>query len=149
MYWHSSLREVPRVFSLFVLHEFLDALPVHKFQKTASGWREVLIDIQANSQVRYGTCVAICISAYLVLTHLPEFMPAFLPVCLPTCLPTSTCLPTCVHACLPACLSTCLPTHLPACLLTSLPACLSSFCLRSTFQPVFQGVFLSVFLPAF
>jgi NADH dehydrogenase [ubiquinone] 1 alpha subcomplex assembly factor 7 len=51
VYWHSSLREVPRVFSLFVLHEFLDALPVHKFQKTASGWREVLIDIQANSQV--------------------------------------------------------------------------------------------------
>jgi len=43
--WYRSLTDVPQGFSCFIAHEFLDSLPIHKFQKTESGWREVHIDI--------------------------------------------------------------------------------------------------------
>jgi len=43
--WYNSLRDVPKQFSFFLAHEFFDALAVNKFQRTAEGWREVLIDI--------------------------------------------------------------------------------------------------------
>ena len=43
--WHESLTSVPSdSFTLFVAHEFLDALPVYKFEKTEDGWREILVD---------------------------------------------------------------------------------------------------------
>ncbi|XP_014475689.1 PREDICTED: NADH dehydrogenase [ubiquinone] complex I, assembly factor 7 homolog [Dinoponera quadriceps] len=45
IYWYYSVNDVPRKFSIFVAHEFFDALPIHKFQKTDKGWREILIDI--------------------------------------------------------------------------------------------------------
>ena len=51
MCWHESLRTVPKGFSLFLAHEFFDALPVHKFVRTAEGWREILIDIDPDSKV--------------------------------------------------------------------------------------------------
>jgi len=43
--WHQSLTDVPEGMSCFIAHEFLDALPIHKFQKTESGWREVFVDL--------------------------------------------------------------------------------------------------------
>ena len=43
--WHPSLHEVPQAFSFFLLHEFLDALPVHRYERTEQGWREVLVDL--------------------------------------------------------------------------------------------------------
>ncbi|KAL1131316.1 hypothetical protein AAG570_010934 [Ranatra chinensis] len=43
--WHKMIEDVPRGFSCIFAHEFFDALPIHKFQKTENGWREVLIDI--------------------------------------------------------------------------------------------------------
>jgi len=50
--WHDSLRSVPKSFSWYLSHEFLDALPIHKFiKKKDEGWREVLIDIQPDSEV--------------------------------------------------------------------------------------------------
>lgn len=45
IYWYYSINDVPREFSVFLAHEFFDALPIHKFQKTDKGWREVLVDI--------------------------------------------------------------------------------------------------------
>lgn len=42
--------KVPTGPSLFIAQEFLDALPVHQFQYTAEGWREVLIDINNNNE---------------------------------------------------------------------------------------------------
>lgn len=37
--------QVPQGPSLFIAQEFLDALPVHQFEYTANGWREVLVDL--------------------------------------------------------------------------------------------------------
>ncbi|XP_076760856.1 protein arginine methyltransferase NDUFAF7, mitochondrial [Xylocopa sonorina] len=45
LYWYHSIKDVPRNFSIILAHEFFDALPIHKFQKTDKGWCEVLVDI--------------------------------------------------------------------------------------------------------
>lgn len=44
-YARPSLEQVPKGPSLFIAQEFLDALPIHKFQYTAKGWREILVDM--------------------------------------------------------------------------------------------------------
>ncbi|XP_015434992.1 PREDICTED: NADH dehydrogenase [ubiquinone] complex I, assembly factor 7 homolog [Dufourea novaeangliae] len=49
IYWYYSIEDVPKKFSIFLAHEFFDALPIHKFQKTDRGWNEVLVDIIENS----------------------------------------------------------------------------------------------------
>ncbi|KAK4337421.1 hypothetical protein RND71_043878 [Anisodus tanguticus] len=37
-------------FTTYIAHEFLDALPIHKFKKNDSGnWREILVDYEKNS----------------------------------------------------------------------------------------------------
>ncbi|XP_035268574.1 protein arginine methyltransferase NDUFAF7, mitochondrial [Anguilla anguilla] len=43
--WYRSLDDVPKGFSIYLAHEFFDALPIHKFQKTKRGWREMMVDI--------------------------------------------------------------------------------------------------------
>lgn len=47
VHWRRHLSEVPvdpDIPAIYVLHEFLDALPVHQFQRTKDGWREVMIE---------------------------------------------------------------------------------------------------------
>lgn len=45
--WHSSLHDVPQGLpTLYIAHEFFDALPVHQFQSTVKhGWCERLVDL--------------------------------------------------------------------------------------------------------
>ncbi|KAJ6664750.1 hypothetical protein lerEdw1_006323 [Lerista edwardsae] len=45
IFWYRDLSDVPEGYSFYLAHEFLDALPIHKFQKTEKGWRELLVDI--------------------------------------------------------------------------------------------------------
>lgn len=47
VYWHNTIASIPHKFpSLIIGHEFLDALPIQKFQYTNKGWREILIDLK-------------------------------------------------------------------------------------------------------
>nr|SVE75138.1 EOG090X06OK [Daphnia dolichocephala] len=43
--WYNHITDLPRTFTLFLAHEFFDALPIHKLVKVDQGWREVLIDL--------------------------------------------------------------------------------------------------------
>ncbi|XP_025723854.1 protein arginine methyltransferase NDUFAF7, mitochondrial isoform X3 [Callorhinus ursinus] len=53
--WYRDLHDVPKGHSFYLAHEFFDVLPVHKFQKTPQGWREVFIDIdpQVSDKLRF------------------------------------------------------------------------------------------------
>ena len=49
IHWHRSLDEVPDDLpTVYIAHEFLDALPVHQFQKTERGWCERLVDVASD-----------------------------------------------------------------------------------------------------
>ncbi|XP_068454891.1 protein arginine methyltransferase NDUFAF7, mitochondrial [Clinocottus analis] len=53
--WYRRLEDVPSGFSIFLAHEFFDALPIHKFQRTQRGWREVMVDVDPGNadQLRF------------------------------------------------------------------------------------------------
>ncbi|MFK7942468.1 MAG: class I SAM-dependent methyltransferase [Paracoccaceae bacterium] len=53
-HWVASLREVPEGPFVLVANEFLDALPVHQYLRTAEGWRERLVGIWSGAQDRGG-----------------------------------------------------------------------------------------------
>lgn len=48
--WYKQLKDVPNTFSLILAHEFFDALPIHKFQRTYTGYKEVLVDIDPSCE---------------------------------------------------------------------------------------------------
>ncbi|XP_037837493.1 protein arginine methyltransferase NDUFAF7, mitochondrial isoform X2 [Kryptolebias marmoratus] len=58
VFWYRRLEDVPADFSIFVAHEFFDALPIHKFQRTENGWREVLVDIHPDDPEKLRFAVA-------------------------------------------------------------------------------------------
>ena len=49
VYWYHHLNDVPEAFTLYLAHEFFDALPIHKLVKKDGGWREVLIDMNPST----------------------------------------------------------------------------------------------------
>lgn len=49
--WYTQLKDVPKSFSLVIAHEFFDALPIHKFHKSYTGYKEVLIDVDPSITV--------------------------------------------------------------------------------------------------
>ncbi|XP_041661489.1 protein arginine methyltransferase NDUFAF7, mitochondrial isoform X2 [Cheilinus undulatus] len=67
--WYHRLDDVPAGFSIFLAHEFFDALPIHKFQRTEKGWREVLVDIdpQKPEQLRFVLALAATLASSTLL----------------------------------------------------------------------------------
>ncbi|KAI8093839.1 S-adenosyl-L-methionine-dependent methyltransferase [Halteromyces radiatus] len=51
--WHDGIELVPEQWSFIMAHEFFDALPVHSFEKTSEGWRELLVDIDDTNETEY------------------------------------------------------------------------------------------------
>ncbi|XP_020597293.1 protein arginine methyltransferase NDUFAF7, mitochondrial isoform X2 [Phalaenopsis equestris] len=48
--WHADLEEVPSGLpTIIIAHEFYDALPIHQFQRTSSGWTEKVVDLSDDS----------------------------------------------------------------------------------------------------
>ena len=45
--WHAAFADVPAGPLLLVANEFFDALPIHQFERTAEGWRERLVTVDA------------------------------------------------------------------------------------------------------
>ncbi|CAL2036965.1 unnamed protein product [Caenorhabditis brenneri] len=45
VYWYKSIDDIPDGFTIFIGNEFLDALPVHQFQKTGDTWNEVYVNL--------------------------------------------------------------------------------------------------------
>lgn len=47
VFWHNTIASIPHAHPTLILgHEFLDALPIQKFQYTKKGWREILVDLK-------------------------------------------------------------------------------------------------------
>ncbi|XP_065489143.1 protein arginine methyltransferase NDUFAF7, mitochondrial isoform X2 [Caloenas nicobarica] len=55
IFWYRDVQDVPLGYSFYLAHEFFDALPIHKFQRTEKGWREVLVDVdpEVPDQLRF------------------------------------------------------------------------------------------------
>lgn len=56
--WYSLIEQVEKDdsgFTAFLAHEYLDALPIHKFVRdpTTNAWRELVIDYDANQELRF------------------------------------------------------------------------------------------------
>jgi SAM-dependent MidA family methyltransferase len=52
--WRHTVEDVPPGPAIFIANEFFDALPVRHFVKTAQGWRERLIGLDAQGQFAFG-----------------------------------------------------------------------------------------------
>ncbi|XP_014663336.1 PREDICTED: NADH dehydrogenase [ubiquinone] complex I, assembly factor 7-like isoform X3 [Priapulus caudatus] len=48
VHWYRSINDLPCMPAVYVAHEFFDALPIHKFQRTGAGWREIMVDIDSS-----------------------------------------------------------------------------------------------------
>ncbi|KAF9378849.1 NADH dehydrogenase [ubiquinone] complex I, assembly factor 7 [Podila verticillata] len=51
--WHDVFDDLPGECSLIVAHEFFDALPIYKFEKTTEGWRELVVDLEEDESSPY------------------------------------------------------------------------------------------------
>ncbi len=51
--WHDAIDTIPDGPLLLVANEFLDALPIHQFERTAYGWRERLVTIDDSDEDRF------------------------------------------------------------------------------------------------
>ena len=55
--WFSLIDYLPRPSkpNIFICNEFFDALPIQQFERTESGWVEILIDVNDDDTLRYTT----------------------------------------------------------------------------------------------
>ncbi|KAG0051895.1 NADH dehydrogenase [ubiquinone] complex I, assembly factor 7 [Gryganskiella cystojenkinii] len=51
--WHDVFDDLPGECSMIVAHEFFDALPIYKFERTKDGWRELVVDLEEDPASTY------------------------------------------------------------------------------------------------
>lgn len=54
VHWHASLAQVPAGPAIVVANEFFDALPVRHYVKTAEGWRQRMVGLDAQDRLAFG-----------------------------------------------------------------------------------------------
>lgn len=84
IHWHNqieSLDDDSNGFTAYIAHEFLDALPVHKFVRdpVSKDWRELLIDYDQNYNLRFCISKKPSLAARLLIP--PDFKCEHLEVC--------------------------------------------------------------------
>lgn len=52
--WHASIEDVPDGPAIIVANEFFDCLPVRQFVRTAGGWHERLVGLDADGRLSFG-----------------------------------------------------------------------------------------------
>lgn len=53
IYWYRELEQVPKAFSIYLAHEFFDAMPVHKFVQVEKNWKEILIGMSKENKNQF------------------------------------------------------------------------------------------------
>lgn len=48
--WHEDLADLPRCPTFFLANEFFDALPVHQYQRSETGWHERLVGLEDDGE---------------------------------------------------------------------------------------------------
>ncbi|CCJ29262.1 unnamed protein product, partial [Pneumocystis jirovecii] len=68
VYWYEQFEHIPKELPtpFVIVHEFFDAMPIHKFEKTKCGWREFLVDFAENQTSNTEECKG-------KTTNVPEF----------------------------------------------------------------------------
>ena len=56
--WHDSFEDVPEGFTLIAANELFDAIPIRQFVRTATGFRERLVGLDANDDLTYAAGIA-------------------------------------------------------------------------------------------
>ncbi|MDX3926871.1 MAG: class I SAM-dependent methyltransferase [Shinella sp.] len=56
--WHESFEELPDGFTLLAANELFDAIPIRQFVKTASGFRERMVGLDARDELTFSVGVA-------------------------------------------------------------------------------------------
>ncbi len=56
--WHEDFDDVPPGFALVAANELFDAIPIRQFVKTATGFRERMVGLDANDELSFGVGVA-------------------------------------------------------------------------------------------
>lgn len=56
--WHRGFDEVPPGFTLIAANELFDAIPIRQFVKTATGFRERLVGLDADDELAFGVGIA-------------------------------------------------------------------------------------------
>ena len=54
--WHDDINNLPEKPIFLVANEFFDALPIHQFKKTEKGWREKLLTIDNDGNLKFKLC---------------------------------------------------------------------------------------------
>jgi NADH dehydrogenase [ubiquinone] 1 alpha subcomplex assembly factor 7 len=58
--WFDRLQDLPRnQFTIYLAHEFFDALPVFLFKHTDAGWREIMVDIDEEHELNFRKALAV------------------------------------------------------------------------------------------
>jgi NADH dehydrogenase [ubiquinone] 1 alpha subcomplex assembly factor 7 len=56
--WHDSFDTLPGATTILIANEFIDALPIHQFVKSTSGWHERLVGRGAGGDAALGFCLS-------------------------------------------------------------------------------------------